>query len=212
MRTRFAANNLKVIKALAAFLVLLVLVIAGSEAFAHESRDVGKYHFVAGFVEEPVLEGQKNGVDLTVTSNTTGKPVEGLDKTIQVEITHVSSGAAKTFKLRAVFRDPGHYTSDLIFTAPGQYRLRFFGDIEGTPVNETFTPDEEVESSDELQFPQTLPQVRELTAATKGAEKAADEAQSMALSTRATAIAGIVLGVLGIASGVGFGMAARRKH
>ena len=214
MRTKFAA------KVLVIFLILLVLVIAGSEAFGHERRDVAKYQFVVGFIVEPPIEGQKNGVELRVTNNATGQalPVEGVEKTLKVEVTHVPSGVSKTFDLRTIFRDPGHYTTDLILTAPGYYRFRFFGTIEGTQVNETFNSRSggggfnDVESSAGLQFPQQLPEVRELASAVKGAEASATKAQDTAGSSRNLAVAGIVLGALGIASGIGFSMAARRKR
>jgi hypothetical protein len=131
------------------------------------------------------------------------KPVEGLEKTLQVEITHVTSGTSKVFKLRSISRDLGHYTNDLVLTASGQYRFRFFGDIVGTPVNETFVSGsgrfDDVEPSAELQFPEKLPQVREVAAAARGAQNASQRAQDKASSASTLAVGGIVLGIVGIA-------------
>ncbi|MBM3943377.1 MAG: hypothetical protein FJ316_10745 [SAR202 cluster bacterium] len=196
---------------------LIALVLGSGIALAHERRDVGKYQFVVGFIAEPAFEGQKNGVDLRVTNKETTQPIEGLEKTLQVEITHIGSNTSKTFPIRTMFRDPGHYTNDLIFTAPGQYKFRFFGDIKGTPVNETFESGpgrfNDMQSSADLQFPQKLPETREVEEAARGAQSTAQQAQSAAQqagsrasSANTLAILGIILGAVGIASGVG-GMA-----
>ena len=77
---------------------------------------------------EPAYEGQKNGVSLRVTKrDSITEPVEGLEDTLQVEVTHLPSDTSREMPLRTIFGDPGHYTADLIPTAPGHYRFRFFG-------------------------------------------------------------------------------------
>jgi plastocyanin len=141
-------------------------------------------------------------------------PVEGLDSTMQVEVTHLPTGISKTLPLRSVFNDPGHYAADLIPTAPGPYRFRFFGTIEGTEIDESFEsgPDtfSEIQAAEELQFPEPLPSVREVEGAVRGVQTASREAQyaassasSKASSATTLAIIGIVLGVVGIVSGIG---------
>lgn len=185
-------------------------------AFAHEQRAVDHYQFTVGFIVEPAFEGQKNGVDLRVTNKETNKPVEGMENTLQVEITHVPSGTSKVFKLRTIFRDPGHYTTDLLLTAPGHYRQRFFGTIRDHTVNETFESRSgggrfnDVESSAELQFPDKLPEVREVAAAVRGSQSTAQQAQDSALraqekasSASTLAVIGIALGAIGIAFAAG---------
>ncbi len=152
-------------------------------------------------------------------------PVEGLEDTIQFEITHVASGKSKTMPIRTLFRDPGHYTADLIPTAPGIYEFRLFGTIEGTEINEIFISRGggggfgDVEASQELQFPETLPEVREIEGAVRGAQSAAEGAFDKAVSADDSAstakvfgIIGIVLGAVGIASGVGGTMFAMRRR
>lgn len=183
-------------------------------ALAHEQRDAGSYHFVVGFIVEPSFEGQMNGVDLRVTRKSDGKPVEGLEKTLKVEITHTPTNTTKTFDLRTIFRDPGHYTNDMLLTAPGQYRFRFFGSIEQAQVNEAFTSGsgfEDVDSSAEIQFPQQLPAVREVAGAVKGAQQAAEQAHDQAGTARTLGIVGVVLGAAGIAAGVGAVVLSRRR-
>ncbi|MBI2852355.1 MAG: hypothetical protein HYX84_04555 [Chloroflexi bacterium] len=211
-------------KWLSILLVILLSVsvatsLISTDALAHERRDVGKYQVVVGFIAEPAIEGQKNGVDLRVTSNVSGesKPVEGVEETLQVEITHVATGVSRVFSLRTIFRDPGHYTTDLILTAPGVFRMRFFGNIEGTPVNETFNSRgggggfNDVESSADIQFPQKLAEVREVEGAARGALSAAQQAQDAAKGANTLATIGIVLGGLGLIVGASSLLGGRRR-
>jgi len=186
-------------------------------ASAHERRQVGEYNLVVGFFVEPAYEGQKNGVSLRVVrgEGDAATPVEGLEATLQVEVTHVETAVSQTFPMRRIFNDPGHYTADLLPTAAGQYQFRFTGDIEGTALDETFISGEgfnSVESSAALQFPQALPEVRELQAAVTGAQNAAFDADDKAASARTVAMAGLATGVVGSAAGLfGVVLATRRK-
>lgn len=101
-------------------------------------------------------------------------PVEGLQETLQVEITHVSSASCRVLELRAVLDDPGHYAADLIPTVSGVYEFRVFGTIEGTEVDETFVSKggggsfDDVRVSAAIQFPVQLPETRELESAVQG--------------------------------------------
>lgn len=210
----------KMIASLAA--IALVAVLAGT-LHAHERRDVGKYRFVVGFSVEPAVEGIMNGVELRVTNTETQQPVEGLQNTLQVEVTHVPTGTSRTMALRAVFGEPGSYTADLIPTAPGQYRFRFFGTIEGMAVNETFESGpgrfDDVEPADELQFPQRVAQAREIEGAVRSTQDSVTRAQDMAMTAQqrasrsnTLAIVGIVLGVAGLTSGVASTAIALRKR
>src|SRR5262249_26345369 len=121
-------------------------------------------------------------------------------------------------------RDPGHYTADLIPTAPGQYRFRFFGSLAETAVNATFNSRagggqfDDVESSADLQFPERLPALREMQSAVRGIQQTAQQAQDAALAAQAGrtsaqtfAIVGAVLGALGLATGVGAVVASRKR-
>lgn len=139
--------------------------------------------------------------------------VEGLESTLQVEVTHQASGAARIFDLRAVREQPGDYAADLIPTAPGVYEFRVFGMIEGLEVDETFISRggggdfDDIVSPGELQFPETLPETRELESAVRGALNTAQEAQDAALaagessSPSALSIVAIIIGAAGILAG-----------
>ena len=151
-------------------------------------------------------------------------PVEGLQDTLQVEVTHVPTDVARTVSLRTIFRDPGHYTSDLIPTAPGHYRFRFFGTIEGTAIDSVFDSRSgggqfsDMEAATDLFFPEAIPSGRELESAIRGvqasvvqAEDAAISADDSTSSASLLGIIGIVLGGIGIATGAGSAVIAMRN-
>jgi hypothetical protein len=204
--------------------------LASVPVLAHEDREKEGYHFTVGFMEEPALEGSKNAVSLEVMkapeaahaqgenpqSSPSGPeveaeaalaPVEGLDSTLQVEVTHIPTGVSRVMPLRPVFGEPGHYAADLIPTAPGQYRFRFFGTVEGMNIDETFEsgPDtfDNVEEAKALQFPEPLPAAREVEGAVRGTQATAQEAQDTASSASTLGIIGVVLGAVGIMFGIG---------
>ena len=164
-------------------LMLTVLGLTITPVLAHERREVGAYQLVVGFLTEPAFEGVKNGVDLRVLARETHQPVEGLERTLQVELTYVPNGAATVLRLRAIYREPGRYTADLIPTAPGHYRFRFFGTLAETAVNATFESRagggqfDDVDASADLQFPERLPAMREMHSAVRGTQQTAQQAQ-----------------------------------
>jgi hypothetical protein len=203
--------------ALAITLVSSLLVLSPGRALAHESRDVagGKYQFVVGFLVEPAYEGQKNGLDLRVrVPGTTPTPVTGLEKTLQVEITYVSTNQSVTKPIRAISAssDPGHYTTDLLPTQPGQYRFRIFGTVENSQVNEAFTSGDKfnnVDKAESLTFPDALPAVRSIQGAATDAQNTAVSADSKASSARSLAVVGIALGAAAL--GLSLGLLMKRR-
>ena len=169
-------------------------------ASAHERRDVGggKYQVVVGFITEPAILGEPNGVDIRVTDKATNQPVEGAEKTMKVAIQH-GGGPARELPLRARFGQPGAYTADLIPTRAGDYVFTFTGDIAGTQINEKFESGpgrfNAVEDAAKLQFPETVPPGGELTRQLRDAEARAAQATTLAY-------AGLGLGLLGTVVGL----------
>lgn len=91
-------------------LVGLVAVLALTSLFplvalAHERRAVGTYTFVVGFLNEPSIQGQPNGLDLTIT-DANGKPVLGAEKTLKVGISY-GGGRAQRPAAPGSLRDAG---------------------------------------------------------------------------------------------------------
>lgn len=196
------------------FAILGAVTLGTSAAFAHERRAIGKYSFVVGFSVEPPVEGEKNGVDLRVSTGDPAKPVEGVEKTLKVE---VSQGTVShVFDLRALFNDPGHYAADLIPTAPGGYTFRFVGTIDGTPIDERFQSGpgrfNDVQSAQDLQFPEKLPALGEVAGVARDNQETARNAADAASSARKVAIAGLVAGGAGIVLGAGGVALALKRH
>lgn len=207
--------------------VATAFVIFTNIAYAHERRIVGEYEFVVGFLVEPAIEGEKNGVDLRVripAEEEGGEPipVEGVHETLQVEITHIPSGVSKQADLRGLFGDPGHYTTDLILTAPGQYQFHFTGSIGDMEVDEIFVSGEgfsDVHPSSEFQFPEPIPAAREMESAIRGAQDTAQQsadavaaAQDAAAVAQSTATIALVVGAAGLLAGAGGVALAMRKR
>ena len=102
----------------AASLLVSALVLAGvaGPALAHQRQwlQVGAtdYLIVVGSLDEPVFTGDKSGVDLTVlipdaaapmdSRSDKAKPVEGLEKTLKVEVK--AGPHARVFELEPRFR------------------------------------------------------------------------------------------------------------
>ena len=141
------------------------------------------------------------------------EPVEGLESQLEVELTHLASGISKVFSLRPIPDEPGHYTTDVIPTSPGQYAFRFFGTILDQPFNERFESGDgrfdHVQAADVIQFPEALPSIRELEGAVRGAKLSAEEAlnsnatsQDDISNARRWGIIGGILGLIGTIFGI----------
>ncbi len=166
-------------------------------ALAHERRQVGKYTFVVGFLNEPAIQGQPNGLDLTITDSQ-GNPVEGAEKTLKVAISYGGS-APKDLPLRARFGMKGKYTADLIPTRAGTYAFVFSGSVNGDSVNERFESGpgrfNDVAAPTSLQYPETVPAAADVAQQAQAATAAAQAA-----SQKATifGLAGIAIGIVGL--------------
>jgi hypothetical protein len=167
-------------------------------ASAHEQRDVGQYHFVVGFLSEPSIVDQMNGIDLTITTTADKKPVEGADKTLKAEVIVGGNAKSMPLALQARFGMPGKYAGYFMPTATGSYIFHFSGTINGDAVDQRFESGpgrfDDVQPVSALQFPEKLSDPAALQA------QVAD-AQSAASQGRILGIAGVVIGVLGIAVG-----------
>ena len=129
----------------------LMLAIVVEYAAAHESRNVKiggrEVEFIVGWAEEPTYAGLPNKVSLRVLApveehehehagESREVPVLGLEKYLKVEVS--TGGKSIILNLSPVWEDPGHYVADIVPTVPGVYVFRFFGNVNGTEVNEVF--------------------------------------------------------------------------
>jgi hypothetical protein len=117
------------------FGALLAMVLGVGIAAAHEQRDIGDYTFTVGFLEEPVFTGQKSGLDVRVARG--DEPVEGLEETLQATVTF--GDQTRDLELSPAFGEPGAYRSVFFPTAAGPYTFHITGDVEGTPIDESFS-------------------------------------------------------------------------
>ncbi|MBV8086248.1 MAG: hypothetical protein JO247_15690 [Chloroflexi bacterium] len=176
-------------------------------ASAHEQRDVGNYHFVVGFLNEPAVLDQMNAIDLTVTNKADQKPVDGVDKTLKAEVVVGGNAATMPVPLAARFGLPGKYAGYVIPTLPGGYTFHFTGTINGDQVDQKFSSGpntfSDVAPADNLQFPIKLGDPANTNAQVASA-------QSVASQGRVFGLVGLVLGAIGVALG-GAALWTRRK-
>ena len=176
--------------------------ILSTRAAAHETRMVGPYTFVVGWVSEPAVAGQSNGLDLTVTETAGGKAVEGLEKTLTAQVITGGGAKTRTLELAPDGDQPGHYTSGFVPTRVGDYTFHLSGMAGTTKIDEKFESGpnrfDAVTDIVGLEFPDQVPSTGDL------AQQLSDANTKL---TIAIAIAALAL-VVSIAS---FAPALRRR-
>ena len=142
------------------------------EATAHETRTVGPYTVEVGWITEPAIVGQPNGLFVSV-SDATGKPVAGLAKTLTAEVIAGGGANRMALELSADPDRPGEYTAPLVPTRTGDYTFHINGTIGTTTVDERFESGpnrfDSVGDATALQFPDKLPSSGDLAARLDGA-------------------------------------------
>jgi hypothetical protein len=183
-----------------ALAVLLSLSVPGA-ALAHERRDVGKLQFVVGWIGEPALVGEPNGIDLRISDKATGAPVEGAEKTVKITVAF-GGGQPKEFPIKARFGQKGAYTADIIPTRTGSYIFTFTGTVGDQQVNEKFESGpgrfDDVNALDKLQFPEAVPPTSDLSRQLQAAEARAQTATTFGYVGAGLGIVGTILGVLAL--------------
>ena len=155
----------------AAFAVAAMMLLCGAApAYAHEARDVGAYHFLVGWGNEPAYSGQENSVQLVLTYLRTGKPVVNLGTTLKVTVVFGSQsmvfGLEPTFDPDTGLGTPGDYRAWLFPTAPGDYTFHFSGTIGSQKIDQSFTSSpttfNPVQDPTAVEFPVQTPTMTEL--------------------------------------------------
>jgi hypothetical protein len=149
--------------------MLLLVALFPASVAAHERRDVAgsKYACVVGFLIEPAFDGFPNGVSIRIATKSEGKPVEGAEKTLKVEVRKGSE--TKMATLRPVHGRPGSYAADFLPAQPGAYTFVFSGMLGDDPFEASFESGPgrfgDVLPSGDLVFPRAeSPEKRRLTA------------------------------------------------
>ena len=141
----------------ASLITFIALILNFQNVFAHETITVGDYEIVYGWVNEPPVAGQLNGIEIFVnnTGGGEGQPVEEhIIHTLVVELSY--GGESKTLTLDPVFDTAGAFNATVLPTIPGVYSLKFSGTLGDTPVDEEVQL-EEVQAADAVQFPRAVP-------------------------------------------------------
>lgn len=177
---------------------VFAMLLIGSSVLAHEHRHVDEYELTVGFLVEPAIVEQPNGLDLRVTKGDDAEPVEGLENTLQAEI--IYGDERLPLNIRARWGQPGAYTSDVIPTAIGAYSFRIYGTIEDISVDETFVAGpntfSEVAGRDAMNFPNQVGTLGEVQAAADDASDSAGTAKTMSIVALLVGLLGLALGAL----------------
>jgi hypothetical protein len=185
---------------LSMLLALLLTGLVAGVALAHETRIIGKYKFVVGFLNEPALLNEPNSIDFRVSISDTGKGVEGLDQTLKAEV--IYGGSSMPLALSARFGQPGAYNAFFIPTKPGTYIFHFTGQVEGQTIDEKFESGpgrfNDVIDTSTIQFPVRVPAPADAAAQIKAAQDAASGAQTIAYIGAALGVLGVILGGLSL--------------
>lgn len=194
-----------------ASLALVALSLPSGSVLAHEEREVGDYVLEVGWAIEPTAVESPNSLFLKVETKESGEGVQGLEETLEAEVTIGGGAHTKSLPLEASGEEPGVYGSPIVPTRTGDYTFRIYGTVGDQEVDESFSSGPEtfetVEDVADLQFPDQVPSNAELAAqiAALDTDGEGDSDTAMIL-----AIIGIVAGVIGIGVGA-FAIAQRRS-
>ncbi len=183
-----AAHHKRIFTLGASVLILaaLWLGLTPRTAQAHGGLEVGPYLLVLGWLNEPVIVGERNALVLEITED--GQPVAAAEGSLQLTVLY---GSESFIGLLAPTAEPGVYTMDIFPTVRGQYQVQITGSLGDVTLDEMMEP-EEVLGGDAIQFPQAQPAPVELQMDIEALEAELQTARTLAY-------AGIGAGIIGIA-------------
>ena len=179
-------------------------------ADAHTIDSVGEYRVEIGWMNEPVVSGETNAIELYVSPLKSGLELEeqvfengiaDLKKTIKLQLIYKEDSITLPFS--PDHNIPGKYYAFVNPTVSGFYQANVLGDIEGTPISLSMHPPKVGERA-YIEFPEpsdlTLTQIIDGHTALiadindlKDSLKAVEESKQMDIG-----YVGIVVGVIGI--------------
>ncbi|MBV9688291.1 MAG: hypothetical protein JO202_01130 [Ktedonobacteraceae bacterium] len=201
---------------LAPLATVLTMTVTSMAAFAHETRHVGPYTFVVGFLNEPAYAQLQNSLDLTICTGNkcnytvqdglrvVANPVNNADQTLKAEVI-MGSAAPLALPLEPRYANPGKYASYFIPSKVGTYTFHIFGTLNGMNIDEKFTSS-----------PNTFSDVNQIqvypaqNTSVAGTQEQVQAAQNSASTATTLGIVGIVIGLLGLAAG-GYALVGKRN-
>jgi hypothetical protein len=139
----------KLIIFLAPTLLLSFLAFGLQPALAHEEADFGDIKVVAGWVNEPPLANQLNGIILMVSQVSNGQPVNNAPAQLDVTLQKGADNMPLNFQPT---EEAGSYTATILPTQPGQYAVVMQGAVAGQAINGQIQI-EDVEDTARFAFP-----------------------------------------------------------
>ena len=139
----------KVALFLAASLLLSFLAFNPGRVLAHEEVVFGDISIVGGWVDEPPLVNQLNGIVLNITQISNGQPVN--NALAQLDITLQKGTDTRPLEFEPT-EQPGVYSATILPTQTGQYAVAMRGTIAGQAIDGQIEI-EDVEDTARFTFP-----------------------------------------------------------
>jgi len=142
-------------------MLFLSLLISGTfgTALAHTVDSVDEYRLEIGWMNEPVVSGETNGIELLVSHLEPGLELK------QQKFENGVSGLEKSLKIELLFKEekiilslspdhniPGKYYAFVNPTVSGFYQVNILGNIEQTPISLSMHPPK-VDERSYIEFP-----------------------------------------------------------
>lgn len=145
------------------YLAILALIIPSilGLAFGHTIDAVGDYRLEIGWMNEPVVSGETNGIELFVSPLEPGLEleeqvfedgIEGLNKTLKMQL--VLADQKITLPLEEDHNIPGKYYAFVNPTVAGFYQANILGNIGETNVSLSMHPPK-VDERSYIEFPES---------------------------------------------------------
>ena len=139
---------------LATIFSLLLIPILIPSAFAHTVDAVGEYRLEIGWMNEPVVSGETNGIELYISPLTPCPDIEvAMDCAASQEFQNGIGGLEKEIKMQLIYKEekimlpfvadhnvPGIYYTFVNPTVSGFYQANLLGNIEETPLSLSMHP------------------------------------------------------------------------
>ena len=141
----------KVALFLAVTLLLSFLAFNPAPVLAHVEVVFGDISIVGGWIDEPPLVNQLNGIVLTITQVSNGQPVN--NALAQLDITVQKGAETRPLEFQPA-EEAGTYTATILPTQTGQYAVVMRGTISGQAIDGQIEI-EDVEDTARFTFPPT---------------------------------------------------------
>ena len=139
----------KVALFLAATLLLSFLAFNMTPTLAHEEMVVGDISIVSGWMDEPPLVSQLNGIVLTITNASNGQPINNAVAQLEVTLQKGTDTLPLEFQPS---EEAGTFTATILPTQTGQYAIVLQGMIAGQAIDGQMQI-EDVEDTARFNFP-----------------------------------------------------------